>query len=95
MYSTGDLVTMIEEGLYKRQMIRELLRRIRKDIKGKNITEQKIIEYFESIGLFVTISDINANKMRFNFHTGEGLEVTFRELSNNIIEVVKIEFKGE
>ena len=94
MYSTGDLVTMIEEGLHKRQMIREFLRRIRKDIKGKKTTEQKIIEYFEDIGLFVTLSDINQNKIRFNLHTGEGVEVRFKELNNGIIEVSNVEFEG-
>lgn len=94
MYSTGDLVTMIEDGLYKRQMIRELLRLIRKDIKGKKTTEQKIIEYFEDIGLFITLSDINQNKIRFNFHTGEGIEVKFKELSNGTIEVSSVEFEG-
>ena len=94
MYTTGDLVTMIEEGLHKRQMIREFLRRIRKDIKGKKTTEQKIIEYFEDIGLFVTLSDINQNKIRFNLHTGEGVAVRFKELNNGTIEVSNVEFEG-
>lgn len=93
MYTLSDYVAMIEEGNNTVILFNRIVDLIQRDLLYKTTSINRLINYMENIGLYVTLHDYTKdNTMQFACHSCKYLYIEYKPINNEFIKIIDVRF---